>query len=119
MIFCAVKIVRCARLNCGSFQFVRAFRMVKRRKSAKAILAALNIEMSQPHVTASALAAMHKAPRKLEYIDSFHGHACSKCSCRFPESEPHVPKNVSVAQRHRLYETHRQREFAAHQCSKS
>ena len=93
--------------------------MVKRSKSAKAILAALNIEMSQPHVTASALAAMHKAPRKLEYIDSFHGHACSKCSCRFPESKPHVPKNVSVAQRHRLYETHRQREFAAHQCSKS
>src|ERR1700682_4688930 len=117
MIFCAVKIVRCARLNCGSFQFVRAFRMVKRRKSAKAILAALNIEMGQPHITASVLAAMHNASRKLEYIDSFHGHACSKCSCRFPESKADVPKTVSVAQRRRRYAIHRQREFAAHRCS--
>jgi hypothetical protein len=91
--------------------------MVKRRKSAKAILAALNIEMRQPHITASALAAMHHGPRKLEYIDAFHGHTCSKCSCRFPESKPDVPKSVSVAQRRRLYAMHRQREFAVHRCS--
>jgi hypothetical protein len=54
--------------------------MVKRRKSANAILASLNIEMRQPHITASALAAMHKRLHKLVFIDSFHGHACSKCA---------------------------------------
>jgi hypothetical protein len=106
----------CAGSNGGSFQFVRACRMVKRRKTAQAILVALNIEMRQPHITASALAAMHKRPRKLEHIDSFHGYACSKCKCRFPETKPDVPKSVSVAQRRRLYAIHRQREFAAHRC---
>jgi hypothetical protein len=91
--------------------------MVKRRKSAKAILASLNVEMGRPHFTASALAAMRNAPRKLVFIDSFHGHACSKCKCRFPETKPLVPKRFSVAQRRRLYSVHRQREFAAHRCS--
>jgi hypothetical protein len=106
------------RIDCGSFQFMRACGMVKNRKSAKAILASLNIEMRQPHITASALAVMHKAPRKLVAIDSFHGHACSKCNCRFPEIQKHIPKGVSLAQRRRLYLIHREKEFAAHHCSK-
>jgi hypothetical protein len=92
--------------------------MVKSRKSTKAILASLNIEMGQPHITASALAAMHKGPRNLVSIDSFHGHACSKCDCRFPETKPRLPKRVSLAQRRRLYLIHREKEFAAHYCSK-
>jgi hypothetical protein len=92
--------------------------MVKRRKSAKSILASLNIEMWQPHITASALAAMHKGPRKLVAVDSFHGHACTKCHCRFPETKPHIPKELSLAQRRRLYSMHRDQEFAAHRCSK-
>jgi len=91
--------------------------MVKKRELTRGILAALDIEMGQPHITASALIAMRNAPRKLEYIDSVHGHACSKCSCRFPETKPDVPKNLSVAQRRRRYAIHRQREFAAHRCS--
>jgi hypothetical protein len=92
--------------------------MVKRRKSATAILASLNIEMGLPHITASALAAMHRGTRKLVSIDSFHGHACSKCKCRFPETKPHIPKGLSLAQRHQLYSIHREQEFAAHRCSK-
>ena len=92
--------------------------MVKRRKTAGAILAALNIEMGQPHITASALAAMHTGTRKLVFIDSFHGHACSKCKCRFPETKPRAPKNLSVIQRRRLYLVHRQGEFATHRCSR-
>jgi hypothetical protein len=91
--------------------------MVKRPKSAKAILASLNIEMRQPHITASALAAMHKGSRKLEYIDAFHGYACSKCKCRFPQSKADVPKGSSVVQRHRRYLMHEHREFSAHRCS--
>jgi len=90
--------------------------MVKRRTSAKAILASLNIEMRQPHITASAFAAMHKGRRKLVFIDSFHGYACSKCKCRFPETKPRVPESLSVVQRGRLYLMHRQREFALHRC---
>ena len=92
--------------------------MVKRRKSAKAILASLNVEMGLPHITASALAAMHRGTRKLVSIDSFHGHACSKCNCRFPETRPRIPKGVSLAQRRRLYLIHREKEFAVHHCSK-
>jgi hypothetical protein len=34
----------------------------KPRKSIKAILAALKIEMAHPHITASALAAMYPQP---------------------------------------------------------
>src|ERR1700719_2967943 len=97
---------------------MRASYMVKRRKSAKAILASLNIEMGLPHITASALAAMHRGTRKLVSIDSFHGHACSKCHCRFPETKPHIPKELSLAQRRRLYSIHRGKEFVAHRCSK-
>lgn len=37
---------------------MRTWGMVKGKKSAKAILEALKIEMAHPHVTASALAAM-------------------------------------------------------------
>jgi hypothetical protein len=92
--------------------------MVKRRKSAKAILASLSIEMRQPHITASAFAAMHKGARKLECIDSFHGYACSECKCRFPESKPLAPKSLSVVQRRRLYVVHREREFAGHRCAR-
>ena len=92
--------------------------MVKRRKTAKAILAALNIEMGQPHITASALAAMHSAARELVLIDSFHGHACSKCKCRFPQTKVHLAKNMPLAERRRRYSVHRQQEFAAHHCSK-
>jgi hypothetical protein len=33
--------------------------MVREKKSVKAILAALKIEMAQPHITASALAALY------------------------------------------------------------
>jgi hypothetical protein len=91
--------------------------MVKKRKSGKGILAALNVEMGQPHITASALAAMREGSRKLEYIDRFHGHACSKCGCRFPETKPDVPKHLSVAQTRRLYAIHRKREFGAHACT--
>jgi len=47
--------------------------MVRRRTSAEAVLASLNIEMGQPHITASALAAMEKGQRKLVFIDAFHG----------------------------------------------
>jgi len=92
--------------------------MVKRRKSATAILASLNVEMGLPHITASALAAMHRGTRKLVSIDSFHGHACSKCKCRFPETKPHVPKGLSHDQRNQLYSLLREQEFAAHRCSK-
>jgi hypothetical protein len=90
--------------------------MVKRRKTAKAILAALSIEMKQPHIAASALAAMHKGPRELVHIDSFHGHACSKCKCRFPQTRLHFAKDMPLSQRRRRYSIHRQKEFAAHLC---
>ncbi len=109
--------MKCTEVNGRPIQFMRALSMVKSRKSAKAIFAALSIEMGLPHITASALAAMHKAPRKLEYIDKFHGHACSKCGCRFPESKMDVPKRLGVAHRRRRYAIHRQKEFAAHRCS--
>ena len=92
--------------------------MVKRRKTAKAILAALSIEMKQPHITASALAAMHHGPRKLVHIDSFHGHTCSKCKCRFPQTRLHLAEDVPLLQRRRRCSIHRQKEFAAHRCSK-
>ena len=91
--------------------------MVRRRTSAKAVLASLNVEMGQPHITASALAAMEKGRRKLVFIDAFHGYACSKCRCRFPESKPQFGKSFSVAHRRRVYSMHRQREFAAHHCA--
>jgi hypothetical protein len=94
-----------------------ACEMVKRRNSTADILASLNFEMRQPHITASARAAMHKGPRKLVFIDSFHGHACSRCGCRFPETKPGVLRSVSVKQRRQLHAIHRKEEFAAHQCS--
>jgi hypothetical protein len=46
--------------------------MVREKKLAKAVLAALKIEMAQPHITASALAALYPDAerRKLILSDS-------------------------------------------------
>jgi hypothetical protein len=48
--------------------------MMKTQKSANAILEALKVEMAQPHITASALAALHRCDaeqQKLVLVDGF------------------------------------------------
>jgi hypothetical protein len=48
--------------------------MEKAKKSANAILDALKVEMAQPHITASALAALYRCDaeqQKLVLVDGF------------------------------------------------
>jgi hypothetical protein len=88
-----------------------------KKKRAIKVIAALSAEMSVPHITTSALRALHQfAPRarKLHLIDSFHGYACSWCGCRFPESRP--PQGHSAIENSHLAKLHREKQFAAHIC---
>jgi hypothetical protein len=89
-----------------------------KKKSARKAIAALSAEMSLPHITTSALRVLHHlAPhsRKLDFIDPFHGHACSWCGCRFPESRP--PQGNSAAENLLLQKFHREKQFSRHVCS--
>jgi hypothetical protein len=81
-------------------------------------MAALSAEMNVPHITTSALRAMHQlAPRsrKLDFIDPFYGYAYSWCGCRFPESRP--PQGDSAAENSLLNKFHREKQFSQHICS--
>jgi hypothetical protein len=91
--------------------------VLTKKKPPIKIIAALSAEMSKQHVTNSALRALHQLQprsRKLRLIDPFHGHACSWCGCRFPESRP--PQGDSASENARLAKLHREKEFAAHIC---
>lgn len=88
------------------------------KKTTRKALAALSAAMNVPHITTSALRALHQLTphsRKLDFIDPFHGHACSWCGCRFPESRP--PEGYSPSDASRLRKLHREKQFAAHICS--
>jgi hypothetical protein len=83
-------------------------------------MATLAAEMSAPRVTASALYTPHELQppsrsRKLHFVDAFHGYACSRCGCRFPESR--ARQGSSPAETRRLYKALRKKQFAKHICS--
>lgn len=89
-----------------------------RKKPTRKALSALAAEMNVPHITTSAVRALHHlAPhaRKLDFIDPFHGYACSWCGCRFPESRP--PQGDSAAENLLLQKFHREKQFSRHVCS--
>jgi predicted adenine nucleotide alpha hydrolase (AANH) superfamily ATPase len=98
--------------------------MVQVKKTLNKALGRLAAEMARPNRTASVLRSKLSKPggshRKLELIDAFHGYACSWCGCRFPESalSTHTPKNLTVAQKRRRLAAEREKQFAAHVCSR-
>jgi hypothetical protein len=90
------------------------------KKISKKKIAELNAELSVPHITASALRAMHNIENKdhrrdLVFVDSFHGHACTRCGCRFPETRP--ADGHSRSQSKILQMRQREREFTHNICS--
>jgi hypothetical protein len=81
-------------------------------------MAALSAEMNVPHITTSAVRALHQLAshaRKLDFIDPFYGYACSWCGCRFPESRQ--PQGNFAAENSRLQKFHREKQFSQHICS--
>jgi hypothetical protein len=98
--------------------------MVKVNKTSKKALGELIAEMAKSNRTASVLRSKLSKPggrhRKLELIDAFHGFACSWCGCRFPESERSVdlPRNLTVVQKPRRLAAEREKQFAAHVCTR-
>lgn len=98
--------------------------MVKVDKTSTRALRKLAAEMAQPNRTASVLRSQLSKPggshRKLELIDAFHGFACSWCGCRFPESATpfKTPNNLTVAQKGQHLSAEREKQFAAHLCSR-
>jgi hypothetical protein len=69
-------------------------------------------------MTASAFTALGYEFRTLDFIDSFHGHACSWCECRFPETKPNLPKKLTSREKRRRLAVHRKKQFDAHGCVK-
>jgi hypothetical protein len=70
--------------------------MATKKKLANAAIVELAAEMAKPSIAASALSALGSKAllqhRELVFVDSFHGHECSRCKCRFPETA--LPKDA-------------------------
>jgi hypothetical protein len=98
--------------------------MAKVKKTLKEALGKLTAEMARPNRTASVLRSQLSKPggnhRKLELIDAFHGFACSWCGCRFPESSMPIDtlKNSKAAPKSQHLSAAREKQFAAHLCSR-